>query len=112
MKMHEKELFDLLHETGKIGRLRKRLVALLLCIEDIHENMKENDEEDEEISFLVKKIERTLSEFATSQRLADRMIIGLTPQERKAFIKEIPDLLDIFGWRNKFDEDGSIRDVS
>jgi len=110
MKKENEELYDFLYAHGKIGRLRKRLVSLLICIEDIHDELKSNGEEDEEIAGLVKKIELLLSEFAVSQQMADRIIISLTPMERKAFIEEVPGILDVFGWHSKFDEDGNVRD--
>lgn len=85
-----------------------RLVSLLLSVEDIHADMRENGEDDEEVLNFAKNLEHILSEFAASQQTADRMIIGLTPLERKAFIEEVPEVLDLFGWHDKFDEDGNI----
>ena len=110
MKKQNEELSDFLNAPGKIGRLRKRLISLLICVEDIKDDLKANGEEDEEIESLVKKLELLLGEFAMSQQMADRVMTSLAPRERKAFIEEVPDILDVFGWHNKFDEDGNVRD--
>jgi hypothetical protein len=110
MKKQEEELKRFLEQFGKIGELRKRLISILVSVEDVHAELRANGEDAEDIVELAKKIELLLGEFALSQRMADRMIIGLTPRQRKDLIQEIPEIVDIFGWQKKFDENGNLKD--
>jgi hypothetical protein len=107
-KKQEEELNNFLGQFGKIGQLRKRLIALLISVEDVNVDLNAVGEEIEEIVELVERIEVLLGGFAISQQMADRIIISLTPKQRKQFIEKVPEILDIFGWQEKFDEGGNL----
>jgi len=112
MEKRDEEIFSFLDQFGRAGQLRKRLISLLISVGDMYADLKTSGEETEEVVGLAKKIELLLGEFAVSQSMANRMFIGLEPRVRKAFLEEIPELMDIFGWHDEFDEGRDFREES
>jgi hypothetical protein len=112
MSDHEKALLKILAESGTIGKLRQKIIALLLMVEDLGTTFEdENDEEFKNAQNLIEKLELLLHEFSTSQKIADKILTDLSPEKRMVIQKEAPELFDIFGWHDKVGENGDINDI-
>ena len=112
MSDHEKAFLKILSESGTIGKLRQKIIALLLMVEDLSNDLENgNHGELENARDLIEKLELLLNEFSTSQNIADKILANLTPEKRMVIQKEAPELFDIFGWHDKIGKNGDINDI-
>jgi hypothetical protein len=112
MERSSGEANDFLYESGTLGKLRIQLISFLLFAEKIRAELKNAREaEVEEIDKLIEHFEILLNNFATAQQFADKMIIRLNDEERKFLFQKLPKIQEIFGWDDKIDKDGNIKDL-
>ena len=107
----EKELSRLLYSKGKNERLRKQLIAFLVYIEKLRDDLKlvENSES-EYLNELIREIESLINDFTAAQKVADRTIISLKNEHRKTLLEKLPGIFELFGWQEKIDENGELKD--
>lgn len=110
MKNDITEISELLNEKGTVGNLRKKILSFLLCVEEINELNKKSEREFEEVDITVSHIEHILKDLLVIQQLADETILKMSDEQRRLLKKEAPNVLEIFGWQDKIDEDGKFID--
>ena len=100
---------ELSYESGTLGKLRIQLLSFMLFADKIRtDSINTPDSDIKEIDRLIEHFELFLKDCAVSQQFADKMVVNLNDEERKLLFQKLPQIQEIFGWRDKFDEEGKI----
>src|SRR4030042_477587 len=109
MENWSEELFRFLNDSGKIGMLRKYTISFLITVQELTAEFYTLEDRDcEEAGRLIKNIEFHLHQLTLHQQNADRMFLEMRKEDRQAFYREAPGILELFGWHDKVNEDGDI----